>query len=419
MTKNEARLTGQKAPVIVEFLCREQLLWIRSICIMREGHRPCGMGTKKKRLKANQSVETAFLDASMMLFIAQFVIRHSQLPTPDPMDPKTADRTHSQSPETNALRIILTTLSAPNASTRSSKTRTSWTKTDTKVYATVATLKKEWDHLSPCGHTRIMTRIRVRHTTSEGKRIDIPLSTMPKVGRLSSFICIGVLRFSPLGVEEYQKFILIFAKGLLTFGSPSHRVEAQLNSLSKIFEIEAQFQHTPGVIQVSFGNAEMKSSETCLIKSNVGLSLGNIHNVHNIYRAVLHDDMYASEGSYQIRKLLHAPPRYKLPIRFFLSYVTCMLICGIAFGGSLNDMWVAGIMGVITRGMQNIASKSDLSASGSEVFTAALVSFIARGFASFPTQIWCFSAISSASVISLLPGYLIRMPFPYSPSYLY
>lgn len=193
----------------------------------------------------------------------------------------------------------------------------------------------------------------------------------------------------------------------MTFGSPSHRVEAQLNSLSKIFEIEAQFQHTPGVVQVSFGNAEMKSSETCLIKSSVGLSLGNIHSIHNIYRAVLHDDMYASEGSYQLRRLLFAPPRYKQPTRFFLSFVTCTLICGVAFGGSLNDMWVAGIMGIITRTMQNIASKSDLSASGSEVFTAALVSFAARGFASFPTQIWCFSAISSAGVISLLPGYLI------------
>ena len=208
-------------------------------------------------------------------------------------------------------------------------------------------------------------------------------------------------------MEEYHKFILIFAKALLAFGSPSHRVEAQLNSLSKIFELEAQFQHTPGVVQVSFGNAELKSSETCLIKSSVGLSLGNIHNIHNIYRAVLHDDKYASEGTYEIRKLLLAPPRYKQGFRFFLSFITCTLICGIAFGGSLNDMWVAGLMGILTRAMQNIASKSDLSASGSEVFTAALVSFIARGFASFPTQIWCFSAISSASVISLLPGYLI------------
>ncbi|KAL5490448.1 PRM10_2 [Sanghuangporus weigelae] len=216
-----------------------------------------------------------------------------------------------------------------------------------------------------------------------------------------------IIKYHAESTEDYQRFILLFAKALLTFGSPSHRIEAQLNSLAKVFEIEAQFQHTPGTIQVSFGNPEQKSSETCLIKSGVSLSLGRIHSVHNIYRSVLHDDMYASDGMRQLRKLLIAPPQYGQLIRYVLSFMTCFLICGVAFNGSINDMWVAGIMGFIVRVMQNIASKSDLSASGSEVFTAALVSFIARGFASYPTQIWCFSAISSSGVISLLPGYLI------------
>lgn len=200
----------------------------------------------------------------------------------------------------------------------------------------------------------------------------------------------------------------MFAKALLAFGSPSHRIEAQLNSLSKVFELEAQFQHTPGIIQVSFGNPEQRSSETCLIKSNVSLSLGRIHSVHNVYRSVLHDDMFASDGMHQLRRLLYAPPQYGQAFRYVLSFIICFLICGVAFGGSLNDMWVAGVMGVLVRFMQNIASKSDLSASGSEVFTAAIVSFVARGFASYHSQIWCFPAISSAAIVSLLPGYLIR-----------
>ncbi|THH03748.1 hypothetical protein EW145_g6037 [Phellinidium pouzarii] len=216
-----------------------------------------------------------------------------------------------------------------------------------------------------------------------------------------------VIKYHAESMDVYHKFVLIFAKALLTFGSPSHRIEAQLNSLAKVFEMEAQFQHTPGVIQVSFGNPELKASETCLIKANVGLSLGRINAIHNIYRAVLHDDMYASDGVYQLRKFLTGPARYKPLLRYTLSFITCLLICGVAFGGSLNDMWVAGFMGLLVRIMQNIASKSDLSASGSEVFTAALVSFIARAFASVTSQIWCFSAISSAGVISLLPGYLI------------
>lgn len=88
--------------------------------------------------------------------------------------------------------------------------------------------------------------------------------------------------------------------------------------------------------------------------------------MHNIYRAVLHDDMYASHGTRSLRKLLNAKPHYGSKTRSLLSFITCLLICGVAFGGSLNDMWVAGVMGLMVRIMQLIASKSELSASGSE-----------------------------------------------------
>ncbi|TDL27546.1 DUF1212-domain-containing protein [Rickenella mellea] len=208
-------------------------------------------------------------------------------------------------------------------------------------------------------------------------------------------------------MEEYQKFILTFAKALLSFGSPSHRIEAQLNSLAKVFRMEAQFFHTTGTVQVSFGNPESRSSETCLIKAQVGLALSRIHAVHNIYRSVLHDDMFASQGTKELQRLLAAPPRYGPKSRYLLAFLVCFLICGVAFGGSFNDMWVAGLMGLFVRTMQNIAAKSELSASGSEVFTAALVALVARGVASVPSHIWCFEAISSAGVISMLPGYLI------------
>lgn len=177
----------------------------------------------------------------------------------------------------------------------------------------------------------------------------------------------------------YQKFCLTFAKALLAFGSPSHRIEAQLNSLAKVFQIEAQFLHTTGTIQVSFGDPESRNSETCLIKSPTGLALGRIHAVHNIYREVIHDEMYSSDGAREIRKLLHAPSRYGTKLRLGLAFITCLLICGIAFGGSLNDMWVAGVAGFIVRIIQIYAAKSELSASGSEyVSSAFFLSFLAH-----------------------------------------
>ncbi|PAV16160.1 hypothetical protein PNOK_0778000 [Pyrrhoderma noxium] len=85
------------------------------------------------------------------------------------------------------------------------------------------------------------------------------------------------------------------------------------------------------------------------------------------------------------------------------------LICGFAFGGSLNDMWVAGLMGLLVRLLQSAAEGSQLSASGAQVFTSALVSFIAQLLSSFTSRIWCFTSISSSGVISLLPGFVILM----------
>lgn len=159
---------------------------------------------------------------------------------------------------------------------------------------------------------------------------------------------------------------MTLAKSLLFFGSPSHRIEAQLNSLAKVFNIEAQFLHSTSTIQVSFGNPETGQSETCLIKSPVSLALSRIHAVHNIYRAVLHDEMPASEGTRSLKALLGAPPRYSLRFGYLLSFICSFLICGIAFGGSLNDMWVAGVAGFLVRFIQNFAAKSELSASGSQ-----------------------------------------------------
>lgn len=36
------------------------------------------------------------------------------------------------------------------------------------------------------------------------------------------------------------------------------------------------------------------------------------------------------------------------------------------------------------------------------------MSFIARALASIPSQIFCYSAISSAGIVLVLPGYMIR-----------
>lgn len=149
----------------------------------------------------------------------------------------------------------------------------------------------------------------------------------------------------------------------MAFGSPSHRIEAQLLACSKILEVDAEFVHIPGIIICSFGDPNSKTSETHFVKVNGGLALGNLHKVHMIYRMVVHDEVSAKIATEELNDLLAAPPLYGMFMRIFLAFMLSTLICPLAFGGSFLDMCVAGVGAIIVSIMQfGVASKSALYA---------------------------------------------------------
>jgi hypothetical protein len=46
---------------------------------------------------------------------------------------------------------------------------------------------------------------------------------------------------------------------------------------------------------------------------------------------------------------------------------------------------------------------------------AMLMSFLARALSSIPGDYFCYTAISSAAIVGILPGYLVRMYVPAPP----
>ncbi len=149
----------------------------------------------------------------------------------------------------------------------------------------------------------------------------------------------------------------------MTFGAPSHRIEAQLLSAARILATDAEFIHLPGVIICSFGDQDMKASETHFVKCGGRLSLGKLHEVHQIYRAVVHDEMSARKGIDELDVLLDAEPLYGFRTRCLLAFVISSLICPLAFGGSIVDMGIAGAGATFLCWMQvGYASKSQLYA---------------------------------------------------------
>jgi len=198
------------------------------------------------------------------------------------------------------------------------------------------------------------------------------------------------------------------ARALMTYSAPSHRIESQLLSAARILEVDADYVHLPGILLCSFGNADSKTSETHFLKCGGRLNLGALHKVHQVYRMVVHDEISAEDANLDLNKILESPLIYGSVMRVILAFMISALICPLAFGGSILDMWIAGLGGVSLALMHLFtASKSQLHASVFEVTVTIVISFVARALSSVPSQLFCYTSISSAAIVSILPGYLV------------
>ncbi|KAE8209755.1 hypothetical protein CF327_g6297 [Tilletia walkeri] len=207
-------------------------------------------------------------------------------------------------------------------------------------------------------------------------------------------------------VAERQKFILKLAKALMLFGAPSHRIESQLNATANVLEVDAQFIHFPGIVIASFGDIDKHTSETHFVKSSSALVLGQLHNVHIIYRQVVHDEISVSEGAAKLMALLKEKPCYKVWQRIAIAGLLCWIISPLSFGGSFIDAFVSSAYGIGLTFLQlHVARKNAMYSNIFEISVAIIISFISRGLST--TGLFCYQSIASSGVILVLPGYII------------
>jgi len=203
-----------------------------------------------------------------------------------------------------------------------------------------------------------------------------------------------------------QQFVLILTKCLLAFGAPTHRIESQLAFASKTLGAKAIFVYIPGLVIVTFNHST--AGKTQVIRCGGRISLSALHKVHVVFRHVLRGSMTVEDGCTRLRDLLKHPPMYGRKLRCFLAFICASIICVIAFGGSVLDMGFSGLFAAILTCMGiHTASKNALYGNVYEICISILVSFISRGLGTAPHHFFCFSAISSAGIVALLPGFTI------------
>jgi len=114
---------------------------------------------------------------------------------------------------------------------------------------------------------------------------------------------------------------------------------------------------------VTLGNGGTKTTRTHFVRAGGRIALSSLHEVHRIYRDVLHDKMGAEAGTEALRNVLRAPPIYPLIARCGLALFCASIICVLAFGGSVVDMWISGLCACVLQYLGlNAASKSAMYA---------------------------------------------------------
>lgn len=89
----------------------------------------------------------------------------------------------------------------------------------------------------------------------------------------------------------------------------------------------------------------MDESKTEFVKATGKLDLGKLTQIHKVYKAVVHDEIGAEEGSRDLREILTAEPIYGRWNRSFFAVVCCGLICVMSFQGSLLDAGASACLG--------------------------------------------------------------------------
>ncbi|QHS74147.1 uncharacterized protein SPAR_J00990 [Saccharomyces paradoxus] len=209
-------------------------------------------------------------------------------------------------------------------------------------------------------------------------------------------------------ILQRHRFILRMCRALMMYGAPTHRLEEYMIMTSRVLEIDGQFLYLPGCMIVSFGDATTRTSEVQLVRCNQGLNLWKLHQVHAVYKRVVHDTLGADEGNALLDQILADTNLYP-PWVCVLLYAFCSaMVTPYAFGGDWVNLAISFFMGLCVGSLQFILSqKSYMYSNVFEISASIVVSFCGRAFGSIPRSQICFGAVTQGSLALILPGYII------------
>jgi uncharacterized membrane protein YjjP (DUF1212 family) len=210
-------------------------------------------------------------------------------------------------------------------------------------------------------------------------------------------------------ILKRQEFIIKLCRSLMLYGAPTHRLEEYLRMMARVLEIDGQFLYLPGCMIVSFDDMSTHTTEVKIVRSNQGVNLGKLKDVHEIYKEVLHDVVPVEEAIVRLDDIMSSKDKFNPWLRVLMYGFASASVAPFGFSGRLIDLPVCFLLGSFLGFLQLIiAPRSEVYGNVFEIAAAVVTSFLARAFGSIHGgSLFCFSAIAQSSIALILPGYLV------------
>ncbi|KAI1471735.1 DUF1212-domain-containing protein [Daldinia caldariorum] len=206
-----------------------------------------------------------------------------------------------------------------------------------------------------------------------------------------------------------QKYIIKMCKALMLYGAPTHRLEEYLRMTARVLEIDGQFLYLPGCMIISFDDRSTHTTEVKIVRTNQGIDLGKLRDVHEIYKLVLHDKIDLDEAIESLTKVMDTKDKFHPWLRVLVFGLASASVAPFAFEGQLIDLPICFFLGCLVGTLQIIvAPRSDLYNNVFEISAAVLTSFLSRAFGSIAGgKLFCFSSLAQSSIALILPGWFV------------
>ncbi|KAI0202983.1 hypothetical protein F4808DRAFT_49155 [Astrocystis sublimbata] len=206
-----------------------------------------------------------------------------------------------------------------------------------------------------------------------------------------------------------QKYIIKMCKALMMYGAPTHRLEEYLTMTARVLEIDGAFLYLPGCMIISFDDKQTHTTEVKIVRTNQGIDLGKLKDIHQIYKNVLHDIYGVDEAIGRLTEIMNAKDKFHPWVRVFVFGLASASVAPFAFGGRWIDLPMCFLLGSMVGALQIIAApKSALYNNLFEISATIFTSFLARAFGSIRGgHLFCFSAMAQSSIALILPGWFV------------